>query len=190
MSNLIGTDINDLQIDDMDANMSKEDIEKFANMLKNQLSENDETIQTGGGNDEKDAKIHEQIVKENLDNTLIDDAETIDPNDLNRMNKVTEDISEKINKDIDMIQDNINKLQKPLNNANPRKNMSYTELLLSSSKEPVVVALCYLIISSTQVNSLLKTRLPSLFDESDGKIGLFLKSIIIGVMFFCIKRFV
>lgn len=188
MNTDLGTKINDIQMDEISANMNKEDIEKFADMLKSQL---------GGGDLNDGVQIIDQSDKTPEDHyDTTDKEETIDPNKLHKINEVTQNIGDKITNDISDIQNNIQNLTKPFNTNTKKENVTLMEYASSEIREPLLVSILYLLVNSPQLNNILTKYVPRSI-ESDGsndnkltKIGLCIKSFIIGVLFFVMKRFI
>ena len=97
--------------------------------------------------------------------------------------KIEDFQKEKLDKAIDL---------STLKNDNVVEELTLTENIMEQSKEPVTVAVLYILLSHPIVTSLLNKYIKYVNIEVDGKItttGLLIKGLIIGLFYYLVKKF-
>lgn len=78
--------------------------------------------------------------------------------------------------------------QQPDQRSAPLENQSFTQKLMSEAKEPLLVSVLVLLMSSNQLQSLIAKFLP--VAAGNPLIGLALRAVVAGVLFYLLRRFI
>lgn len=165
--------------------LNKEALDDFSNMLKEQINDSN-THQHPDVDIISNESLDNIEQMPNINNDLDFQNIDFDPQKLDMLNNQSKKIGDLFDNNFEEMNQNIKRLQI---NRNNRKNKY--ENIINYVKEPLLVSILYLVMSSPKLNQLL-LRLPYTFTPRKRltKCGLFIKSIIIGIMFFVCKLFI